>query len=137
MHDTQKQVEELNLKINQAKSKELFNNIQEVADLTVIATKANVNGMKDLRELADNWKSSNKSDVLVLAAENDGKANMIISLGDKALNKGLKAGDLIKLAAPIFGGGGGGRPNMAQAGGKNPAGLEDAIKAVVDEISKH
>ena len=93
--------------------------------------------MKDLRELADNWKSSNKSDVLVLAAENDGKANMIISLGDKALNKGLKAGDLIKLAAPIFGGGGGGRPNMAQAGGKNPAGLEDAIKAVVDEISKH
>ncbi|CCI87983.1 alanine--tRNA ligase [Lactobacillus gigeriorum] len=137
LHDTQKQVEELNLKINQAKSKELFNNIQEVADLTVIATKANVNGMKDLRELADNWKSSNKSDVLVLAAENDGKANMIISLGDKALNKGLKAGDLIKLAAPIFGGGGGGRPNMAQAGGKNPAGLEDAIKAVVDEISKH
>ena len=137
MHDTQKQVEELNLKINQAKSKELFNNIQEVADLTVIATKANVNGMKDLRELADNWKSSNKSDVLVLAAENDGKANMIISLGDKALNKGLKAGDLIKLAAPIFGGGGGGRPNLAQAGGKKPAGLEDAIKAVVDEISKH
>lgn len=54
---------------------------------------------------------------------------MIISLNKKALDKGLKAGDLIKKAAPIFGGGGGGRPNMAQAGGKKPEGLNDAIKA--------
>ena len=62
---------------------------------------------------------------------------MIISLDKKALDKGLKAGDLIKKAAPIFGGGGGGRPNMAQAGGKKPEGLEDAIKTVVAEISEN
>ncbi|MDE6491820.1 MAG: alanine--tRNA ligase, partial [Lactobacillus sp.] len=84
LHDSQKQVEELNKQINSAKSKDLFNNVKDVNDLTVIAEVADVDGMKDLRELADNWKSSNKSDVLVLAAENDGKANMIISLGDKA-----------------------------------------------------
>ena len=137
LHDSQKQVEELNKQINSAKSKDLFNNVKDVNDLTVIAEVADVDGMKDLRELADNWKSSNKSDVLVLAAENDGKANMIISLGDKALEKGLKAGDLIKIAAPIFGGGGGGRPNMAQAGGKKPEGLNDAIEAVINEISKN
>ena len=128
LHDSQKQVEELNKQINSAKSKDLFNNVKDVNDLTVIAEVADVDGMKDLRELADNWKSSNKSDVLVLAAENDGKANMIISLGDKALDKGLKAGDLIKIAAPIFGGGGGGRPNMAQAGGKKPEGLMTLLK---------
>ncbi|MGQ5709912.1 alanine--tRNA ligase [Lactobacillus sp. PSON] len=137
LHDSQKQVEELNKTINQAKSKDLFNDIKQAGDLTVIAEIADVDGMKDLRELADNWKSQNKSDVLVLAAESNGKANMIISLNDKALDKGLKAGNLIKTAAPIFGGGGGGRPNMAQAGGKKPEGLKDAIEVVLDEISKN
>ena len=137
LRDSQKQVEALTKKINQAKAGEIFDNVKQAGDLTVIAAIADVNGMNDLRELADNWKSGNKSDVLVLAAENDGKANMIISLDQKALDKGLKAGDLIKKAAPLFGGGGGGRPNMAQAGGKKPEGLNDAIKAVIDEISNN
>lgn len=53
------------------------------------------------------------------------------------MDKGLKAGDLIKKAAPIFGGGGGGRPNMAQAGGKKPEGLQKAINTLIDEISKN
>ncbi|MDF7672979.1 alanine--tRNA ligase [Lactobacillus sp. ESL0701] len=137
LHDSQKQVEDLNLKINQAKAGEIFNAVEQAGDLTVIAKKTDVNGMNDLRELADTWKNGNKSDVLVLAAANDGKANMIISLGEKALAKGLKAGDLIKQAAPIFGGGGGGRPNMAQAGGKKPEGLDEAIKTVVEIIAKN
>ena len=137
LRDSQKQVEALTKKINQAKAGEIFDNVKQAGDLTVIAAIADVNGMNDLRELADNWKSGNKSDVLVLAAENDGKANMIISLDQRALDKGLKAGDLIKKAAPLFGGGGGGRPNMAQAGGKKPEGLNDAIKAVIDEISNN
>jgi alanyl-tRNA synthetase len=137
LHDSQRQVEALTKKINEAKAGQIFDDVKQAGDLTVIATIADVNNMNDLRELADNWKSSNKSDVLVLAANNNGKANMIISLDQKALDKGLKAGDLIKIAAPIFGGGGGGRPNMAQAGGKKPEGLNDAIKAVIDEISKN
>ena len=114
----------------------MFNDVKQVKDLTVIAAQADVEGMNDLRELADNWKSSDKSDVLVLAAEVNGKANMVISLNDKAIKAGLKAGDLIKTAAPIFGGGGGGRPNMAQAGGKNPAGLKDAIAKVLQEVEE-
>lgn len=137
LHDSQKQVEALTKKINEAKAGQIFDDVKQAGDLTVIATIADVSNMNDLRELADNWKSSNKSDVLVLAANNNGKANMIISLDQKALDKGLKAGELIKIAAPIFGGGGGGRPNMAQAGGKKPEGLNDAIKAVIDEISKN
>lgn len=137
LHDAQKQVEGLTKKINQAKAGEIFDNVQKAGDLTVIAATADVSGMNDLRELADSWKSGNKSDVLVLAAKNDGKANMIISLNKKALDKGLKAGDLIKKAAPIFGGGGGGRPNMAQAGGKKPEGIDEAIKTVISEIPKN
>ncbi|EEU20460.1 MULTISPECIES: alanine--tRNA ligase [Lactobacillus] len=136
LHASQKKAAELESEINAAKASDIFENVQEVNGLKVIAAMADVNGMNDLRELADNWKASNKSDVLVLACANDGKANMVISLADAALDKGLKAGNLIKVAAPVFGGGGGGRPNMAQAGGKNPAGLKEAITAVINEINK-
>lgn len=136
LHQSEKEVEKLNLQINQAKAGELFNDIKTVGNLTVIAKIAEVNGMNDLRELADDWKNSAKSNILVLGAANNGKANMIISLDQKALDAGLKAGDLIKSVAPVFGGGGGGRPNMAQAGGKNAAGLNDALQRAIDEIEK-
>ncbi len=136
LHDSQKQVEDLNLQINQSKANSIFNDVKQAGDLTIIAQEVDAGGMNDLREFADTWKSGQKSDVLVLGTASDGKANMIISLGDKALAKGLKAGDLIKQVAPIFGGGGGGRPNMAQAGGKNPEGLEKAIQTVVTMISE-
>ena len=136
LHDSQKQVEDLNLQINQSKANSIFNDVKQAGDLTIIAQEVDAGGMNDLREFADTWKSGQKSDVLVLGTASDGKANMIISLGDKALAKGLKAGDLIKQVAPIFGGGGGGRPNMAQAGGKNPEGLEKAIQTVITMISE-
>ncbi|MBD5432074.1 MAG: alanine--tRNA ligase, partial [Lactobacillus sp.] len=136
LRTSQKEVEQLKAQINQAKAGDLFSDVKQVKDLTVIAQVADVEGMNDLRDLADNWKNSAKSDVLVLAAEVNGKANMVISLNDKALKAGLKAGDLIKQAAPLFGGGGGGRPNMAQAGGKNPAGLNDAIAEVLKDIEE-
>ena len=136
LHDSQKQVEDLNLQINQSKANSIFNDVKQAGDLTIIAQEVDAGGMNDLREFADTWKSGQKSDVLVLGTASGGKANMIISLGDKALAKGLKAGDLIKQVAPIFGGGGGGRPNMAQAGGKNPEGLEKAIQTVVTMISE-
>lgn len=136
LRTSQKEVEQLKAQINQAKAGDLFSDVKQVKDLTVIAQVADVEGMNDLRDLADNWKNSNKSDILVLAAEVNGKANMVISLDDKALKAGLKAGDLIKQAAPLFGGGGGGRPNMAQAGGKNPAGLNDAIAQVLKDIEE-
>ena len=90
-----------------------------------------------MREIADQWKAENKSDVLILGLKADGKANMLVSLGQKALDKGLKAGDMIKSVARIFGGGGGGRPNMAQAGGKKPEGLQDAIDAAVSLLDNN
>lgn len=133
----QKEIEGMNAKMNHAKAGEIFGNVQEINGLSVIATKASVNGMNDLRQFADDWKDQQKSDVLILAAQVGEKANMIVTLGDKALEAGLKAGDIIKAVAPTFGGGGGGRPQMAQAGGKNPAGLDQAIKEAVDIINKN
>ena len=126
LREEQKTVEQLKSQINQAKASDLTDDIKDINGLKVIAKIVDVDGMNDLRELSDNWKTQNLSDVLILGTTVAGKANMLISLNDKAIKAGHKAGDLIKIAAPIFGGGGGGRPNMAQAGGKNPAGLAQA-----------
>lgn len=66
----------------------------------------------------------------MLASENGGKVNLIAMATDSAMNKGAHAGNLIKGIAGKVGGGGGGRPNMAQAGGKNPAGIDEALAEV-------
>ena len=134
LREEQKTVEQLKSQINQAKASDLTDDIKDINGLKVIAKIVDVYGMNDLRELSDNWKTQNLSDVLILGTTVAGKANMLISLNDKAIKAGHKAGDLIKIAAPIFGGGGGGRPNMAQAGGKNPAGLAQALETVLNEL---
>lgn len=134
LREEQKTVEQLKSQINQAKASDLTDDIKDINGLKVIAKIVAVDGMNDLRELSDNWKTQNLSDVLILGTTVAGKANMLISLNDKAIKAGHKAGDLIKIAAPIFGGGGGGRPNMAQAGGKNPAGLAQALETVLNEL---
>nr|WP_240402772.1 alanine--tRNA ligase [Lactobacillus iners] len=134
LREEQKTVEQLKSQINQAKASDLTDDIKDINGLKVIAKIVDVDGMNDLRELSDNWKTQNLSDVLILGTTVAGKANMLISLNDKAIKAGHKAGDLIKIAAPIFGGGGGGRPNMAQAGGKDPAGLAKAFETVLNEL---
>lgn len=134
LREEQKTVEQLKSQINQAKASDLTDDIKDINGLKVIAKIVDVDGMNDLRELSDNWKTQNLSDVLILGTTVAVKANMLISLNDKAIKAGHKAGDLIKIAAPIFGGGGGGRPNMAQAGGKNPAGLAKALETVLNEL---
>jgi len=63
----------------------------------------------------------------------DGKVNLIVMATDDAVSAGAHAGNIVKKIAPMVGGGGGGRPNMAQAGGKNPSGIADALSAGIDE----
>src|SRR5699024_2851746 len=106
----------------------IFDHAETIGDFTIIAEQVEAKDMDQLRQMADQWKAKNPSDVLVLALAIDGKVNMLTAMNDKALAAGLKAGDLIKKIAPKIGGGGGGRPEMAQAGGKNPAGIQEALK---------
>ena len=80
-----------------------------------------------LRELGDQLKEKLVEGVVVLISDKDGKVNMIAMATQGAMDKGAHAGNLIKGIAALVGGGGGGRPNMAQAGGKNPAGIDAAI----------
>ena len=83
--------------------------------------------MNKLRELGDSLKEKLGEGVIVLASKAGGKVNLVAMATDGAMAKGAHAGNLIKGIAALVGGGGGGRPNMAQAGGKNPEGMEDAL----------
>ena len=98
-----------------------------VGDFNVLATSVEGVDMNGLRDLGDQLKAKVSEGIVVIASANDGKVNLIAMATDGAVKKGAHAGNLIKEVAPIVGGGGGGRPNMAQAGGKNPAGITDAI----------
>src|SRR5699024_10862141 len=109
---------------------DIFKNVKEINGKTLIAGQVNVSGMSQLRQLADQWKEKQLSDVLVLAtATADGKVNLITAISSDAVKEDYKAGDLIKAIAPKVGGGGGGRPDLAQAGGKKPEGIQEALKA--------
>ena len=92
--------------------------------------------MNGLRELGDQLKAKIAEGVVVLMSDLDGKVNMVAMATDGAMKKGAHAGNLIKGIAALVGGGGGGRPNMAQAGGKNPAGIDEAIKKSAEVLKE-
>ncbi|MBO6155316.1 MAG: alanine--tRNA ligase [Lachnospiraceae bacterium] len=101
--------------------------VVEVKGVKLLATAVPGVDMNGLRDLGDSLKDKLGEGVIVLASENDGKVNLVVMATDGAIAAGAHAGNLIKAVAPKVGGGGGGRPNMAQAGGKNPAGIADAL----------
>ena len=74
--------------------------------------------------------------IIVLASAAGGKVSLMATATEGAIKLGAHAGNLVKAAAPLVGGGGGGRPNMAQAGGKNPAGIEEALKTALEAAKK-
>jgi len=85
----------------------------------------------------DMLKKKAKSAVVVLGFADDGKATLLAAVTDDLIKKGLKAGDIIKQIAPVIGGGGGGRPHMAQAGGKNPEKIDDALAKAFEMIKEN
>ena len=127
----------LEAKVAKSQASHVFDQVKTVNGLKVITGILNVSGMNQLRQLADTWRQKQLSDVLVLGTENHGKANLIAAVSDQQVKNGLKAGDLIKSAAKAIQGGGGGRPSLAQAGGKKPAGLPSAMKAARQWLSSH
>ena len=91
--------------------------------------------MNGLRELGDQLKEKLGEGVIVIASVLDGKVNLMATATDGAMKQGAHAGNLIKGIAGLVGGGGGGRPNMAQAGGKNPEGVDEALSKVSELVS--
>ena len=106
---------------------DVMNQVEEVAGVKLLATSVSGVDMNGLRDLGDQLKEKLGEGVIVLASDCDGKVNLVAMATEEAMGKGAHAGNLIKGIAAKVGGGGGGRPNMAQAGGKNPAGIKDAL----------
>ena len=137
LKDFQKENESLLQKLAAQQAGNIFANPEQAGELTYLAQEVTVKDMAQLRSLADLWKQKDASNVVVLAANVEGKVNLLAAANKKAIANGIKAGDLIKNIAPLVGGGGGGRPDMAQAGGKNPAGISEALKAAADYLTKN
>ena len=106
---------------------DVMNQVKEVKGVKLLAVSVAGVDMNGLRDLGDQLKAKIGEGVIVLISDCDGKVNMVAMATQGAMDKGAHAGNLIKGIAALVGGGGGGRPNMAQAGGKNPAGIPDAI----------
>ena len=119
--------ESLKSKEAQAALGDVMDSVKEIKGVKLLATAIKGVDMNGLRDLGDQLKTKLGEGVVVIISENDGKVNLVAMATDGAMAKGAHAGNLIKAIAPKVGGGGGGRPNMAQAGGKNPAGIQDAI----------
>jgi alanyl-tRNA synthetase len=120
--------ESLKAREAQASLGNVMDSVQEIKGVPLIAAHVAGVDMNELRSLGDDLKSKLSGGVVVLISDKDGKVNLIAMASDEAMKKGAHAGNLVKAVAKEVGGGGGGRPGMAQAGGKNPAGIPKALE---------
>ena len=136
MKALQSEIESLKSKAAKDALGDVMNQVQEVNGVKLLATAVEDVDMNGLRELGDQLKEKVGDGVVVIASSANGKVNLIAMATDAAMAKGAHAGNLIKGIAALVGGGGGGRPNMAQAGGKNPAGIPDGIAKVAEVLAE-
>ena len=117
-------------------SNEIFEQVKEVKGVRYIAASLNNQSMDALRSLGDQWKTKEISNIFVVASHEGESAKLLVLVDKEANDMGIKAGDLIKPLAKVICGGGGGRPDMAQAGGKKPEAIQEMIDLVAREIEK-
>lgn len=130
LRDLQKEMAELKEKAAAAQAGDVFKKVQEANGLRYIASEVSVSDAGALRTFADNWKQRDYSDVLVLAASIGEKVNVLVASKDKRAH----AGNLIKALAPIVSGRGGGKPDMAMAGGSDASKLPELLAAVAEHL---
>jgi alanyl-tRNA synthetase len=131
--ELQREIETLQGRLNASASADLLAGVDEVAGVKLLATKVVKGDPKGLRELADTLKERLGSGIIILGCENAGKANLLVAV-TKDLTPRFHAGKIIGILAPIIGGSGGGKPDLAQAGGSMVEKLDDALKKVRDLI---
>ena len=129
------QLDALKGKLLAQESASLLDHVTTINGVRLTAVATPNKEMAELRTLADSWKQKDNSDVLVLASVIGDKVSLLVAANQTAQNAGIQAGSLIKGIAPLVGGGGGGRADMAQAGGKNPEGVPAALQAAADWIA--
>lgn len=127
MKELQKEKDSLSAKLSNLEASSILDDVEEVAGVKVLAKKVDVKDMNSLRSMVDDLKQKLGSGIILLAAPNGEKVQLIAGVSKDLVEEGYHAGQLIKEAAAICGGGGGGRPDMAQAGGKDASKIPDAL----------
>ena len=127
------ELESMKAKAAQDSLGDVMSAVREIKGVKVLSSRVDNVEMTALRDLADSLVKKLGSGVVVLASAIDGKVNLVAMASDDVLSKGVHAGNLLRSIAGLVGGGGGGRPNMAQAGGKNPEGIDAAVAKVYEE----
>jgi alanyl-tRNA synthetase len=132
--ELQRELETLQSRLNASKSDDLLAGVREVAGVKVLAVRVETADPKGLRELSDTLKDRLGSGVIVLGCESSGKATLLVAVtGD--LTGRFKAGEIVKALAPVIGGSGGGKPDLAQAGGPHADRLPEALETVYSLIA--
>ncbi|TFB24893.1 alanine--tRNA ligase [Filobacillus milosensis] len=134
MKELEKEKESLTAKIANFESANITDQVEQIDGIPLLAAKVNVSDMNALRGMVDDLKNKLGSIVILLAMEKDGKVQLASGVTKDLIDQGLHAGQLIKEAATRCGGGGGGRPDMAQAGGKQPENIDQALEAAKDYV---
>ena len=127
--ELQREIETLQARLNASKSGDLLAGVREVAGVKVLAVKVETADPKGLRELSDTLKDRLGSGIIALGCENGGKATLLVAVTNDLTGR-FKAGEIVKALAPIIGGSGGGKPDLAQAGGGLPDKLADALETI-------
>ncbi len=130
----EKELASIKARIASKSVEDIEEDIRLINKVKVLARRVEIENPSQLRDLADKFKTKLGSGVLLLGAESNGKA-LLIAVVTNDLTKLYKAGDIVKTAAKIVGGGGGGRPDMAQAGGTKPEFLDKALESVYQTVS--
>ncbi|MBU7007919.1 alanine--tRNA ligase [Phosphitispora fastidiosa] len=128
LREKEKELEALQAKIAKYESLEIIDQVREINGIKALAAKVNAPDMDALRNMGDMMKDKLGSGVVVLGSINDGKVNLVAMATKDVLDKGVHAGNIIREVAKTAGGGGGGRPDMAQAGAKDPGKIAEALE---------
>jgi alanyl-tRNA synthetase len=126
--------EKLKAKLSKGAADDLLNNVVDIDGVKLLAANIEDQDMNGLRNLGDSLKQKLGEGVIVLTTSKGSKVNLVVMATEEATKKGAHAGNLIREVAGVVGGGGGGRPNMAQAGGKNPEKIEEALEKAKDVL---
>lgn len=137
MKELTRENESLRDKLHHMESVQLADRVEEVAGVPVLTAKVEASGMDDLRRMMDDVKNRLKEGVIVLGSVSGGKVQLVAYVSPGFVEAGMHAGRLVKEVATRCGGSGGGRPDLAQAGGKQPEKLDEALRAVSDYIRQH
>ncbi|MED1946244.1 MULTISPECIES: alanine--tRNA ligase [Brevibacillus] len=134
LKEVQRENESLRAKLGNIEAASLTDKLQQVDGMNVLAARVSAVDMDNLRGMVDELKNKLGSAVIVLGAVDGDKVNLVAGVTKDLMDQGIHAGKIIKEVATRCGGGGGGRPDMAQAGGKDPSKLQEALDAVVDFV---